>query len=111
MTAPRTYSGPSPAWAVQATRSRASDLEKDHNAQARRLLCHDDHLRFTVDARVPFDDNPAKREVRMIKIGRRSQAVLRALAGAEQFCTGHQVKKSNSPLRTPARKACHSARV
>lgn len=44
---------------VRATAARASNLEKDHNALARRLLAkHDDHLRFTVDARVPFDTTP-----------------------------------------------------
>jgi transposase len=73
---------------VQATKARASNLEKDHNALARRLLDrHDDHLRFTVDARVPFDNNPAEREIRMIKIRQKVSGCLRTLSGAEQFCT------------------------
>jgi hypothetical protein len=44
-----------------------------HNALARRLLDRqDDDLRFTLDPRVPFDNNAAEREIRMIKLGRKS---------------------------------------
>lgn len=72
---------------VKATAARATSLEKDHNALARRLLeRHDDHLRFTVDARVPFDNNAAEREIRMIKIRQKVSGCLRTLTGAEQFC-------------------------
>lgn len=72
---------------VKATTARATNLEKDHNAPARRLLGkHDDHLRFTLDARVPFDNNAAEREIRMIKIRQKVSGCLRTLTGAEQFC-------------------------
>lgn len=72
---------------VRATAARVLELDKDHNALARRLLeRHDDHLRFTTDARVPFDNNAAEREIRMIKIRQKISGCLRTLTGAEQFC-------------------------
>jgi transposase len=72
---------------VKATTARATNLEKDHNALARRLIGkHDDHLRFTLDARVPFDNNAAEREIQMIKIRQKVSGCLRTLTGAEQFC-------------------------
>jgi transposase len=72
---------------MKATAARATNLEKGHNALARRLLeRHDDHLRFTMAARVPSGNNAAEREIRMIKIRQKVSGCLRTLAGAEQFC-------------------------
>lgn len=72
---------------IKATAARATELDKDHNALARRLLeRHDEHLRFTVDARVRFDNNAAELQIRMIKIRQKVPGCLRTLAGARQFC-------------------------
>jgi transposase len=73
---------------AKATAARSSDLEKDHNALARRLIGkHDDHLRFTLDPAVPFDNNAAEREVRMVKVRQKVSGCLRTVTGARRFTT------------------------
>ena len=57
------------------------------HALARRMRNRqDDYLRFTVDERAPFDNNPAERQVRMVKVRQKVSGCLRSLAGAEWFC-------------------------
>jgi transposase len=71
---------------IKATAARATKLQAEQNALARRLISRqDDHLRFTLDARVPFDNNAAEREVRMIKVRQKVSGCLRTLTGARQF--------------------------
>lgn len=73
---------------VEATRARESKLMSKQNALARRLIDRqDDYLRFTLDPRVPFDNNAAEREIRMIKLRQKVSGCLRTLTGAQQFCT------------------------
>jgi transposase len=58
---------------AEATRTRASKLMAKHHALARRLIDRqDDYLRFTTDPGVPFDNNAAEREVRMVNCDRKS---------------------------------------
>jgi transposase len=72
---------------VKATRARESKIMSKHHALARRLIDRqDDYLRFTIDPRVPFDNNAAEREIRMIKLRQKVSGCLRTLPGAEQFC-------------------------
>lgn len=72
---------------VQATGARTSTLMSKHNALARRLIDRqDDYLRFTVDPRVPSDNNAAEREIRMIKLRQKVSGCLRTVTGAGQFC-------------------------
>jgi transposase len=72
---------------VKATRARTTKIMAKHHALARRLLDRqDDYLRFTHDPRVPFDNNAAEREIRMIKLRQKVSGCLRTLTGAEQFC-------------------------
>ena len=72
---------------IKATRARESKAMAKHHALARRLIDRqDDYLRFTRDPRVPFDNNAAEREIRMIKLRQKVSGCLRTLAGAEQFC-------------------------
>jgi transposase len=68
------------------TAARAGPLMRKHHALAKRLLAREDeYLRFTTDARVPFDNNPAEREVRMSKLRIKVSGCMRSMAGAETF--------------------------
>jgi Transposase and inactivated derivatives len=69
------------------TKARSSKLMRKFNALATRITVRQaDYLRFTHDELVPFDNNAAEREIRMIKLRQKISGCLRTLAGAEQFC-------------------------
>jgi len=70
-----------------SNRHRHTPLARKHHALARRLLDREgDYLRFTTDFDVPFDNNAAEREIRMIKVRQKVSGCLRTLKGAETFC-------------------------
>jgi transposase len=72
---------------AQATAARNGKLQAKHHALARRLLDRQtDYLRFTTDPNAVFDNNPAEREIRMIKLRQKVSGCLRSLTGAQQFC-------------------------
>lgn len=73
---------------LTATAARTGKLMAKHHALARRLINRqEDYLRFTVDPRVPFDNNSAEREIRMIKLRQKISGCLRTLTGAKEFCS------------------------
>lgn len=73
---------------MASTAARTGKLMAKHHALARRLINRqEDYLRFTIDARVPFDNNAAEREIRMIKLRQKISGCLRTLTGAKEFCS------------------------
>jgi transposase len=69
------------------TAARSGPLMAKHHALARRLRRRqDDYLRFTTDPRVPFDNNPAEREIRMTKLRIKVSGCMRSMTGAQAFC-------------------------
>jgi transposase len=68
------------------THGPSSKIEAKQRALARRILHRQaDYLRFTVDFRVPFDNNAAEREIRMIRLREKISGCMRTLAGARDF--------------------------
>lgn len=77
----------SAALIVAATDCRPGDtVAARHRALARRILDRQaDYLRFATDFRVPFDNNAAEREIRMVRLREKVSGCLRTLVGAEDF--------------------------
>ncbi len=72
---------------VNENTGKDGKLAKKHQALARRLLHREnDYLRFATDLAVPFDNNAAEREIRMIKIRQKISGSMRTMTGATAFC-------------------------
>jgi transposase len=60
--------------------------EEKHRALARRIHKRlDDYLRFTTNPAIPFTNNPAEQEIRMVKLRQKISGCMRTQLGAQQF--------------------------
>lgn len=66
--------------------TRLGKLAAKHRALARRIRDrHGDYLAFATDPAIPFDNNPAEREIRMPKLRQKVSGCQRTLTGAGNF--------------------------
>ncbi len=73
---------------VRRTGARGRPLRRTgHNLLLRLRNCKDDVLRFTTDFGVPFTNNQAEQDIRMMKLRMKISGGFRTLAGAEIFAT------------------------
>lgn len=64
----------------------AGKVGDKHRALARRISARiDDYLRFATTEGLPPDNNPAEREVRMVKVHQKVSGCYRTLPGANRF--------------------------
>jgi transposase len=71
---------------ASAETSPPGAVGRRHRALARRIRRRlEDYLRFASDLQVPFDNNAAERDIRMVKIKQKVSGCLRTLAGAQDF--------------------------
>lgn len=72
---------------ANGTKARTGKLMAKFHALATRITTRqDDYLRFTRDPRVPFTNNAAEGEIRMIKVRQKVSGCQRTLTGAQRFC-------------------------
>jgi len=77
---------------IDAARIAADDhinpsrMVKKHRALARRIRDrHTNYLAFTTNPHLPFDNNAAERDIRMVKIRQKVSGCLRTFTGAQHF--------------------------
>ncbi|MGQ0573222.1 MAG: IS66 family transposase, partial [Pseudonocardia sp.] len=96
---------------MEATRARKTKMMAKHHALARRLVDRqDDYLRFTHDPRVPFDNNAAEREIRMIKLRQKVSGCLRTPHRGPAVLHHTQLPRHRGQARHPLLQCPHHPR-
>lgn len=72
-----------------------------HNLLVRLDIYRDDVLRFAHDFRVPFDNNRAERDIRMVKLQQKISGCWRTVTGAEQFLALRSYLSTAAKQREP----------
>lgn len=74
------------AIAIDDMHNPANKTEEKHRALAKRIHKRlDDYLRFTTNPAIPFSNNPAEQEIRMVKLRQKISGCMRTLLGAQHF--------------------------
>lgn len=71
---------------ISGNSHRQNKVAQRHHALARRMFDRvEDYLRFAYDPRVPFSNNAAEQEIRMVKLRQKVSGCMRTLLGANHF--------------------------
>ncbi len=76
---------PPPETAIEKTRGRPKQ-DKGKNLLDRLTTYQEEHLRFLNDFRVPFTNNLAERDLRMVKVKEKISGTFVSFKGGEMFC-------------------------